>query len=96
MGNQNDATRKHTDEGGEGNYDASRRYREGLERSVEQGKAEELGKKAKEALEGEEGEDLRDAEKKGKRADIPGEPPPPSAAPKSKSPDANPIDPRVF
>ena len=54
--------------GGEGNYDASRRYREGLEKSVKQGNAEELGEKAKKALEGPEGEALRRAEEKGKNA----------------------------
>ncbi len=52
---------------GEGNYDASRRYREGLEKSVREGKAEELGEKAKEALEGPEGDELRHAEEVGKK-----------------------------
>ena len=56
---------------GEGNYDASRRYREGLEGSVEKGDAHELAEKAKRALEGEEGKDLRDAEEKGKRGEVP-------------------------
>lgn len=56
---------------GEGNYDASRRYREGLESSVEKGDASQLAEKAKKALEGKEGEDLRDAEEKGKRAEVP-------------------------
>ena len=55
---------------GEGNYDASRRYREGVSRSVEEGDAEELAKKAKEALEGEESEELRKAEELGKRAEV--------------------------
>jgi hypothetical protein len=61
------------DEGGEGNYDASRRYRKGLEESVEKGNAAELAEKAKEALEGSEGEELRRAEEKGKRAETPGQ-----------------------
>lgn len=52
---------------GEGNYDATRRYREGLEKSVREGKTEELGEKAKKALEGPEGEDLRRAEETGKK-----------------------------
>lgn len=56
---------------GEGNYDASRRYREGLESSVEKGDANQLAEKAKKALEGKEGEELRDAEEKGKRAEVP-------------------------
>jgi hypothetical protein len=59
------------DQSGEGNYDASRRYREGLEKSVHEGKSEELGKKAEEALEGPEGAELRRADEQGKRADIP-------------------------
>ena len=56
---------------GEGNYDASRRYREGLEGSVEKGDASELAEKAKKALEGTEGDELREAEQKGKRAEVP-------------------------
>jgi hypothetical protein len=59
------------DQSGEGNYDASRLYREGLEKSVQKGNSEELGKRAKEALEGSEGADLRRADEQGKRADIP-------------------------
>ena len=52
---------------GEGNYDATRRYREGLEKSVQEGKADELGEKAKKALEGDEGDELRRAEELGKK-----------------------------
>ena len=59
------------DQGGEGNYDASRRYRQGVEQSVKQGNAEELGEKAKKALEGSEGDALRKADERGKHADIP-------------------------
>ena len=57
---------------GEGDYDASRRYREGLESSVEKGNANELAERAKKALEGSEGEELRRAEEKGKRGEVPG------------------------
>jgi len=64
--------KKNADLQGEGNYDASRRYREGLEKSVEEGKSEELGKKAEEALEGPEGGQLREADEKGKRSETPG------------------------
>lgn len=56
---------------GEGNYDASRRYREGLEKSVEKGDSEELAEKAAADLDGKEGDALRDAEEKAKRAEIP-------------------------
>lgn len=56
---------------GEGNYDASRRYREGVQQSVEKGNAGELAEKAKKALEGDEGSDLREAEEKGKRGEVP-------------------------
>jgi hypothetical protein len=62
---------KNPDLQGEGNYDASRRYREGLEKSVEKGDAERLGHEAEEALEGEEGDELREADEKGKRGEIP-------------------------
>lgn len=54
---------------GEGNYDATHRYNEGVKRSVEKGDAEELARKAKQALEGPEGEELREAEKAGKAGD---------------------------
>ncbi|HEY8076222.1 MAG TPA: hypothetical protein VIF62_18985 [Labilithrix sp.] len=64
--------KKNPDLQGEGNYDASRHYREGLEKSVREGKSEELGKKAEEALEGQEGDALREADEKGKRSETPG------------------------
>jgi hypothetical protein len=51
---------------GEGNYDASRRYDQGVKQSVEKGDAAELAEKAKKALEGPEGDELRKAEEKGK------------------------------
>ena len=57
---------------GEGNYDASRRYREGLEKSVQKGDAPELGEKAKKALEGSEGDELKRAEEQAKQAKVPG------------------------
>lgn len=57
---------------GEGNYDASRRYREGVEKSVQKGDSEALGEKAKEALEGKERAELERAEKEGKRGHTPG------------------------
>ncbi len=56
-----------TDAGGEGNYDATRRYNAGVEKSVKKGDAEELAEEAKKALEGPEGEELRKAEKEGKQ-----------------------------
>ncbi len=67
----NDPKKNNPDLQGEGNYDASRHYREGLEKSVKEGRSEELGEKAKKALEGSEGEDLRKAEEKGKKAQTP-------------------------
>jgi hypothetical protein len=51
---------------GEGNYDATRRYDEGVKQSVEKGNTKELAEKAKKALEGPEGDELRKAEEKGK------------------------------
>lgn len=59
------------DQGGEGNYDATRRYNEGLEKSVQQGNSQQLGEEAKKALEGSEGAELRRAEEQGKRGEIP-------------------------
>ena len=64
------------DQGGEGNYDASRRYREGLAQSEKKGNAEQLAEQAKKALEGPEGDALRAAEEKGKQAGKPAAPPP--------------------
>ncbi len=52
---------------GEGNYDASRRYDDGVAKSVEEGTADELAEKAKKALEGAEGDGLRRAEERAKR-----------------------------
>jgi hypothetical protein len=52
---------------GEGNYEATRRYNEGLKKSVDKGTAEELAEEAKKALEGREGEELREADEKGKQ-----------------------------
>jgi hypothetical protein len=63
---------KTDDTPGEGNYDASRRYREGLEHSIEKGDADELAEKAKKALDGDEGSELREAEEKGRNAETPG------------------------
>lgn len=60
------------DQGGEGNYDASRRYRKGVEQSVQEGNADELAEKAKKALESNEGDELRSAEERGKRGDTSG------------------------
>jgi hypothetical protein len=59
------------DQSGEGNYDATRRYRKGVEESVRKNDAEELAEKAKKALEGPEGDELRRAEEQSKRGDIP-------------------------
>jgi hypothetical protein len=56
---------------GEGNYDASRRYRQGLEESVKKGNAEELAEQAQKDLEGPKGDELREAEERGKKAKVP-------------------------
>jgi hypothetical protein len=59
------------DQPGEGNYDAARRYRKGLEESVQKGDADELAEKARKALENpEEGDELRDAEERGKQGET--------------------------
>jgi hypothetical protein len=51
---------------GEGSYSAARRYDEGVQRSVEKGDAEKLGKEAARALDSSEGKELRKAEKAAK------------------------------
>jgi hypothetical protein len=51
---------------GEGSYTATRRYDAGVAQSVKAGKSEELGEKARKALEGPEGPSLREAERIGK------------------------------
>lgn len=55
---------------GEGSYEATRRYNEGLEKSVQRGDADELAEEAKKALDGPEGEELRKAEEQGKQGAI--------------------------
>lgn len=61
---------------GEGSYNATHRYNAGVEKSVRQGRTDELAKKAEQALDGKEGEELREAEARGKKGAI--ESPPPS------------------
>ena len=59
---------------GEGSYTATRRYREGLERSIRKGNMDELAKEAEEALDGPEGDDLRraaEAAQRGPRESFP-------------------------
>jgi len=55
---------------GEGSYEATRRYNDGLEKSVQKGDADKLAEEAKKALEGPEGEALRKAEEQGKQGAI--------------------------
>lgn len=52
---------------GEGSYTATHNYDAGVERSVAEGKTEELAKKAAKALDGPEGEELRRAEQAAKQ-----------------------------
>lgn len=52
---------------GEGNYDASERYREGAEEFAEsEERVDEAARSARDALEGEEREELERAEREGK------------------------------
>lgn len=51
---------------GEGSYSATHHHREGLERSVKKGDAEQLAEQAAEALDGPEGKELRRAEEDAK------------------------------
>lgn len=53
-------------EGGEGNIEADRRYRAGVEKTVKSGNVEELANEAAEALDGPEGAELREAEERAK------------------------------
>jgi hypothetical protein len=55
---------------GEGSYTAARRYREGVEESIEEGKTEELADAAAESLDGAEGPELRRAEHAAKRGRV--------------------------
>lgn len=54
-------------QGGEGNLEADRRYREGVAKTVKSGKVDELAEEAAEALDGPEGAELRKAERQGKQ-----------------------------
>lgn len=63
---QGPAARPEQKNEGEGSREADLHYREGVKKTVESGRVEELGEAAKEALEGEEGDELRRAEKEAK------------------------------
>ncbi len=52
---------------GEGSYTATRRYDDGVERSVAEGKTDELARKAAAALDRPEGDELRKAEQAAKQ-----------------------------
>jgi hypothetical protein len=56
---------------GEGSRSAARRYDAGAEKMAKSGKVNELAKKAEQALAGKEGDELRRAEAKGKKAELP-------------------------
>ncbi len=56
---------------GEGSRSAARRYDAGAEKMAKSGKVDELAKKAERALAGKEGGELRRAEAKGKKAELP-------------------------
>jgi hypothetical protein len=64
MGNQSQSGNSQNQ--GEGNKDADRKYREGATQHAQTGDPEREGREAEEALEGDEAEDLRSAEKTGK------------------------------
>lgn len=65
---------------GEGNYDASRKYDEGLQRYVREGNSDEAADRARKALEGPEGPALRLAEDAAKRGPNVAAPSTPSKA----------------
>lgn len=69
MDPKSNSTQNQGDQSGEGNYDATRRYRKGLEESVKKGNADELGEEARKALEGPEGDELREAEEEAKHGE---------------------------
>ncbi|CAN5717586.1 hypothetical protein BH09MYX1_BH09MYX1_00160 [soil metagenome] len=52
---------------GEGSYTATHNYNDGVKKSVEAGKTEELAEKAKKALDGKEGASLKEAEQEAKK-----------------------------
>jgi hypothetical protein len=55
---------------GEGSYEATHRYNAGLEKSIAEGRASELGKAASEALDSREGDALRAAEAAAKAGHV--------------------------
>ncbi|MGH7326763.1 MAG: hypothetical protein ACREJX_00295 [Polyangiaceae bacterium] len=52
---------------GEGSYEATHRYDSGLQKSVQKGDSEKLGKQAQKELEGPQGSELREAEQAAKK-----------------------------
>jgi hypothetical protein len=55
---------------GEGSYTGTRRYNEHLKQHIETQNTEELGEKARKALEGDEKAELEEAEQRGKRGPV--------------------------
>jgi len=51
---------------GEGNREADRNYREGVQQHVRDGDSKEAAERAKRALEGKESDSLKEAERKGR------------------------------
>jgi hypothetical protein len=62
------STDPETQNEGEGSRTAARRYDAGAEKMATSGRVDELGKKAKEALDGDEGDELRRAEAEARKA----------------------------
>jgi hypothetical protein len=56
---------------GEGSRSGARHYDAGAEKMAKSGRVAELAKKAKEAVDGKEGSELKRAEEKGKKAQVP-------------------------
>jgi hypothetical protein len=54
---------------GEGSYEGTRRYDEGVARTLEERDVEQLGRDAAEALQGPEGDALREAERQARERD---------------------------
>lgn len=56
---------------GEGSYEASRRYDNGVQQTIESGRVPDLAKKARRAIDGPDAAELIEAEEKGKKPILP-------------------------
>jgi len=56
---------------GEGSYEATHRYDDAVQKTIQSGRVPDLAKKAREAIDGPDAAELTEAEEKGKKPQLP-------------------------